>query len=155
MKNSFLFVVLLSAHLSTAEDYKNDEINALLDGLHQDAHEGNFQSYFDRYTSDAIFLGTDKTERWSIEEFKAYAKPAFADGNGWTYSVVERNWEGVGDTRWFDEILFNEKLGHCRGTGVVQLIEGEWKILHYALTMLVPNEIAAEVGAQTQEADLN
>ena len=147
--------MLLSAHLSTAEDYKNDEINALLDGLHQDAHEGNFQSYFDRYTSDAIFLGTDKTERWSIEEFKAYAKPAFADGNGWTYSVVERNWEGVGDTRWFDEILFNEKLGHCRGTGVVQLIEGEWKILHYALTMLVPNEIATEVGAQTQEADLN
>ena len=153
MKNSFLFVVLLSAYLSTAEDYKNDEINALLDGLHQDAHEGNFQSYFDRYTSDAIFLGTDKTERWSIEEFKAYAKPAFADGNGWSYSVVERNWEGVGDTRWFDEILFNEKLGHCRGTGVVQLIEGEWKILHYALTMLVPNAIAAEVGAQTQEAD--
>ena len=153
MKNSFLFVVLLSAYLSTAEDYKNDEINALLDGLHQDAHEGNFQSYFDRYTSDAIFLGTDKTERWSIEEFKAYAKPAFADGNGWSYSVVERNWEGVGDTRWFDEILFNEKLGHCRGTGVVQLIDGEWKILHYALTMLVPNEIAAEVGAETQEAD--
>jgi hypothetical protein len=155
MKNSFLFVVLLSAYLSTAEDYKNDEINELLDGLHQDAHEGNFQSYFDRYTSDAIFLGTDKTERWSIEEFKAYAKPAFADGNGWTYSVVERNWEGVRDMRWFDEILFNEKLGHCRGTGVVQLIEGEWKIVHYALTMLVPNEIAADVGAQTQEADLN
>lgn len=155
MKNSFLFLVLLSINLSSAEDHKNAEINALLDGLHQDAHEGNFQSYFDRYTADAIFLGTDKRERWSIEEFKAYAKPAFADGNGWTYSVVERNWEGVGDTRWFDEILFNEKLGHCRGTGVVQLIEGEWKILHYALTMLVPNEIAAEVGAQTQEADLN
>ena len=155
MKNSFLFVVLHSAYLSTAEDYKNDEINALLDGLHQDAHEGNFQSYFARYTSDAIFLGTDKTERWTIDEFKAYAKPAFADGNGWSYSVVERNWEGDGDIRWFDEILFNEKLGHCRGTGVVQLIEGEWKILHYALTMLVPNEIAAEVGALTQEADLN
>ena len=153
MKNSFLFVVLLSAYLSTAEDYKNDEINALLDGLHQDAHEGNFQSYFARYTSDAIFLGTDKTERWTIDEFKAYAKPAFADGNGWSYSVVERNWEGDGDIRWFDEILFNEKLGHCRGAGVVQLIEGEWKILHYALTMLVPNEIAAEVGALTQEDD--
>ena len=153
MKNSFLFVVLLSAYLSTAEDYKNDEINALLDGLHQDAHEGNFQSYFARYTSDAIFLGTDKTERWTIDEFKAYAKPAFADGNGWSYSVVERNWEGDGDIRWFDEILFNEKLGHCRGTGVVKLINNEWKIVHYALTMLVPNAIAAEVGAQTQEAD--
>ena len=67
--------------------------------------------------------------------------------------MVERNWEGSGSTRWFDEILFNEKLGHCRGTGVVELIEGEWKIAHYALTMLVPNEIAADVGAQTQAAE--
>ena len=99
------------------------------------------------------FLGTDKTERWTIKEFKAYAEPAFADGNGWTYSVVERNWEGEGDTRWFDEILFNERLGHCRGTGVVKKINNEWKILHYALTMLVPNEIAEEVGTQTKEAD--
>ncbi|RCL39275.1 MAG: hypothetical protein DBW97_00685 [SAR86 cluster bacterium] len=150
-----LFLLIMLLPLLSKGDETLDAINRLLDGLHQDAHEGNFQSYFDRYTSEAIFLGTDKTERWSIEEFKAYAKPAFADGNGWTYSVAERNWEGVGDTRWFDEILFNEKLGHCRGTGVVQLIEGEWKILHYALTMLVPNEIAADVGAQTQEAELN
>jgi hypothetical protein len=49
--------------------------------------------------------------------------------------------------------LLNEKLGHCRGTGVVEFIDGEWKIAHYALTMLVPNDIAAEIGAQTQRAD--
>ena len=150
-----LFLLIMLLPLLGKGDETLDAIDRLLDGLHQDAHEGNFKSYFDRYTPDAIFLGTDKTERWTIEEFKAYAKPAFADGNGWTYSVVERNWEGAGDTHWFDEILFNEKLGYCRGTGVVQLIEGEWKILHYALTMLVPNEIAADVGAQTQEADQN
>ena len=134
-----------------ADDQRH--IDALLDGLHQDAHEGNFDSYFDRYSSDAIFLGTDKTERWTIDEFKAYARPAFNDGHGWTYSVVERNWEGDSDIRWFDEILFNEKLGHCRGTGVVQLINNEWKIAHYALTMLIPNQIAAEVGMQTMKAD--
>ena len=57
--------------------------------------------------------------------------------------------------RWFDEILFNEKLGHCRGTGVIQLINNEWKIAHYALTMLIPNEIAAEVGMQTMKVDSN
>ena len=44
------------------------------------------------------------------------------------------------------------------GSGVitvlsVQLIDGEWKIAHYALTMLVPNTIAEDVGSQTQEAD--
>tara|TARA_B100000965_G_scaffold386218_1_gene388272 strand:- start:313 stop:768 length:456 start_codon:yes stop_codon:yes gene_type:complete len=136
-----------------ADDQHN--IDALIDGLHKDAHDGNFDSYFSRYSSDAIFLGTDKTERWTIEEFKAYARPAFNDGHGWTYSVVERNWEGSGDMRWFDEILFNEKLGHCRGTGVIQLINNEWKIAHYALTMLIPNEIAAEVGMQTMKVDSN
>ena len=145
-----IFVVLL---MFSSSGWAQEKLDVLLDGLHRDAHEGNFQTYFSRYTSDAVFLGTDKTERWTIEEFKAYAKPAFADGHGWTYTVDERNWEGDGNTRWFDEILFNEKLGHCRGTGVVQLINGEWKIAHYALTMLVPNAIAADVGSQTQKAD--
>ena len=146
---ALVITLLMISHSSWAQE----KLDTLLDGLHQDAHEGNFETYFERYTPDAVFLGTDKAERWSMEEFKTYAEPAFADGNGWTYEVVERNWEGDGQTRWFDEILFNEKLGHCRGTGVVQQIDGEWKIVHYALTMLVPNSIAAEVGAQTQEAD--
>ena len=152
----FIFSSSLFALPSIKDVFVDDDhsaaIDALLDGLHQDAHEGNFQTYFARYSSEAIFLGTDKTERWTIEEFKAYAKPAFTDGHGWTYTVVERNWEGSGNTRWFDEILFNEKLGHCRGTGVVQLLNDEWKIAHYALTMLVPNAIAEDVGSKTQEA---
>jgi len=150
MKQLILLSFLIVFNIN-AEDQAN--IDALLDGLHEDAHKGNFEAYFDRYSSDAVFLGTDKTERWTIQEFKSYAKPAFADGNGWTYKVIERNWEGNGDTRWFDEILYNEKLGHCRGTGVVKLINNEWKIAHYALTMLVPNSIAADIGTQTKQAD--
>ena len=130
-----------------------EKLDNLVDGLHHDAHTGDFESYFNRYSNNAVFLGTDKTERWTIEEFKAYAKPAFSDGHGWTYSVIERNWGGDGNTRWFDEILLNEKLGHCRGTGVVELSNGEWKLSHYALTMLVPNSIAAEVGSLTLDAD--
>lgn len=150
MKQLILLSFLIVFNIN-AEDQTN--IDALLDGLHEDAHKGNFEAYFDRYSSDAVFLGTDKTERWTIQEFKSYAKPAFADGHGWTYKVIERNWEGDGDTRWFDEILYNEKLGHCRGTGVVKLINNEWKIAHYALTMLVPNSIAADIGTQTQQAE--
>ena len=146
---SLVFIFIISA------DEQRASTDELLDGLHRDAHEGNFQTYFARYIPDAIFLGTDKTERWTIEEFKTYAKPAFADSHGWTYRVIERNWEGGGDVRWFDEILFNEKLGYCRGTGVVKLIDNEWKIAHYSLTMLVPNEIAAEVGSQTIKVDIN
>ena len=151
LKATIVSLALLPA-MSLA-DNQRAAIDALIDGLHQDAHEGNFQTYFDRYTPDAVFLGTDKSERWTIDQFKVYAEPAFEDGHGWTYSVKERNWEGEGNTRWFDEVLLNEKLGHCRGTGVVEFIDGEWKIAHYALTMLVPNDIAAEIGAQTQRAD--
>ena len=149
MKN----IVLLALLILSQNTWAQEKLDVLLNGLHQDAHEGNYETYFERYTSDAVFLGTDKTERWTIQEFKEYAKPAFADGHGWTYEVVERNWEGRGDTRWFDEILFNEKYGHCRGTGVVELINGEWKIAHYSLTLLIPNDIAAEVGSLTIEAD--
>ena len=150
-----LFLTSLVFIFSISADEQRASTDELLDGLHRDAHEGNFQTYFARYIPDAIFLGTDKTERWTIEEFKTYAKPAFADGHGWTYRVIERNWEGDGDVRWFDEILFNEKLGHCRGTGIVKLIDNEWKIAHYSLTMLIPNEIAAEVGSQTIKVDIN
>ena len=87
-KTLLVFLVIFLQNI-----WAESELDALIDGLHQDAHEGNFQTYFDRYSVDAIFLGTDKTERWSIEEFKAYAEPAFADGHGWTYEVVERNWD--------------------------------------------------------------
>ena len=149
MKNIIPIIILLLPQTNWAKE----NLDALLNGLHLDAHKGNFESYFDRYSTDAVFLGTDKIERWTIEDFKAYAKPAFSDGHGWTYAVIERNWEGDGNTRWFDEILLNEKLGHCRGTGVVEFINGEWKISHYALTMLVPNSIAAKVGALTLEAE--
>ena len=149
MKKIIFITLLIFLQTIWAEE----KLDILIDGLHQDAHEGNFKSYFERYSPDAVFLGTDKTERWTIEEFKEYAEPAFADGHGWTYKVVERNWGGEGNIRWFDEILFNEKLGHCRGTGVAKLINNEWKIAHYALTMLVPNSIAADVGLQTIEAD--
>ena len=67
--------------------------------------------------------------------------------------MIERHWEGSGATRWFDEVLHNDKLGQCRGTGVVLSTPEGWRIAHYALTMLVPNSIAAEVGSQTQAAD--
>ena len=149
---TLLIAVVLSS-ANWAQETGQPALNSLIDGLHKDAHEGNFETYFARYSSDAVFMGTDKTERWTIDAFKTYAAPAFEDGHGWTYEVVERNWEGDGDTRWFDEILFNEKLGHCRGTGVVEKVGNNWKIAHYSLTLLIPNDIAETVGSQSKRAD--
>ena len=76
----------------------------------------------------------------------------FADSHGWTYKVVDRNIEGAGNTRWFDEIVFNKKLGHCRGTGVVQLINGELKIATTP-NNAIPNSVAEEVGSKSRAAD--
>lgn len=151
-----LMLLCLSAMAQTgSENRAQDEaaIHALLDGLHGDAAQARFADYFSRFTPDAIFLGTDRSERWTMAQFKAYAAPVFEAGRGWTYHRVARHIEGTGDTRWFDEVLHNEKLGHCRGTGVVIRTPAGWRIAHYALTMLVPNSIAAEVGEQTQRAE--
>jgi hypothetical protein len=148
MKNIIPIIILLLPQTSWAQE----DLDVLLNGLHLDAHKGNFESYFDRYSADAVFLGTDKTERWTIEEFKAYAKPAFSDGHGWTYAVIERNWEGDGNTRWFDEILLNEKLGHCRGTGVVELTRAVEVRFEEAKGYVVEwPEVQAKIGIEKAE----
>ncbi len=135
-----------------AEPMENVEINRFMDGFHVDASQANFDGYFSRFASNGFFLGTDASERWSIPAFKQYAKPSFDEGRGWTYVPVERNIDREGDIAWFDEQLDNERLGRCRGTGVLIKQGGEWKVLHYSLTFLVPNSIASEVGSLTMKA---
>ena len=101
------------------------------------------------------FLGTDASERWSVAEFRDYARARFAGGQGWTYRVLERNIERHpnGQVYWFDEVLLNAALGRCRGTGVIVREDGRWKVAHYSLSLLVPNDIADRVGALTKAAD--
>ena len=41
---------------------------------------------------------------------------------------------------WFDEILYNKKYGEFRGTGVVIVESGEWKISQYNLLLPMPND---------------
>jgi hypothetical protein len=90
-----------------------------------------------------------------VDQFKQYAKPSFDKGKGWSYKNLERNIviaEG-GEIAWFDEIMFNEGMGKCRGTGVLVNNDGQWKLTTYSLTMLIPNDIAYGVGKQSREAD--
>jgi hypothetical protein len=135
-----LFLAILqSVHADDRAD-----IEKLINGLHDDAANARYEDYFNRYSPDAFFLGTDSTERWSIPEFKQYAKPAF-DRGGWSYTVVERNLRIRANVAWFDEQLDNDHLGRCRGTGVVVREAGHWEIEHYSLTLLIPNAIADDV----------
>ena len=150
----WIVLPLLLISLSSSADDKQ-AIHDLIDGFHAAAARSDFDDYFSRFSEQAYFLGTDASERWSVTEFKAYARPAFDAGRGWRYDVQSRELEaGPGkDTLWFDEVLLNKALGRCRGTGVVVRVNGEWKIAHYSLTLLIPNDIAYDVGQQSMQAD--
>lgn len=132
-------------------------IGQVLDGLHETAARADGPAYFARFTPDARFIGTDATERWSLEAFRAYAMPYFSQGQGWTYQASERVIT-VADIpcrciAWFDEQLDNASYGRTRGSGVLRLTGDGWKIEQYVLSFAVPNERAREVVETIEKAD--
>ncbi len=129
-----------------ALDRQRVAIEAALDDWHDAASKADGARYFGHMTSDAVFLGTDASERWTLAEFRAYAEPFFAQGRGWTYTPRERHvFLAPGGIAWFDERLWNEKYGECRGTGVLREERGEWRIAHYNLAFPIPNEVVPEL----------
>ena len=118
-----------------------------LDSFHAAAAAADEERYFGHFAPNGVFLGTDPTERWPVEEFRAWARPHFASGKGWAYHAIERHIDIApgGECAWFDEVVRNATYGDLRGTGVVLLLDGEWKIAQYNLTFLIPNDDAAAV----------
>ena len=123
------------------------EIRRVLDALHDAASKAQLERYFALFAPDAVYIGTDATERWSLEEFRGFVTPYFTQGRGWTYEPTSRHVTLGPENRtaWFDEILENENYGTTRGTGVLVKIEDEWKIAQYHLTIPVPNDLAKRV----------
>jgi hypothetical protein len=118
---------------------------AVLDDFHDAAAKADYARYFSHWTEESVFLGTDATERWVGNQFGAFARPIFEKGKGWTYRPHDRHLSGSGETVFFDELLDNEKLGLCRGSGVLRRVGGEWKVLQYNLSIPIPNERALQV----------
>lgn len=146
---TFLVFATTAAH----SDPSDDAANKLLDGFHSNASNAQFNAYFAAFAADGVFIGTDATERWTVEQFKAYAKPHFDKGRGWTYTVAERhlNVSADGKHASFDELLDNTSLGRCRGTGVLRSVDGQWRIEQYHLTIPVPNELASDLVKRIRE----
>ena len=141
-----LLLFLLSLSLPALCDPQGD-VGRVLDDFHKAASQADGARYFGHFTKDAIFLGTDITERWTLPEFQAYAAPHFSRGKGWTYTPVTRHvyLSADGQTAWFDETLKNEKYGMTRGSGVLLLQDGDWKVAQYHLTLPVPNDLMDDV----------
>jgi hypothetical protein len=78
-------------------------------------------AYFNFYTDDAVFTGTDATERWNKKEFMVWAKPFFDRGRAWNFTSIQKGifiLTKVASLAWFDELL-NTQMKICRGSGVV------------------------------------
>ncbi|PMG41894.1 nuclear transport factor 2 family protein [Shewanella sp. 10N.286.52.B9] len=131
-------------------DESKQQANSILDQLHQNASQANWDSYFSLYHQQAVFLGTDATERWDMQQFAGYARPT----DGWHYEVSSRQLLQFDNTIVFDELLESASYGLCRGTGALQLTDDGWKIIQYHLSIAVPNDnakaVARLIGAKKQ-----
>lgn len=148
MRSTLLALLIVSSPIPVAAQNTApvQAINSTLDQLHDAAAKADGKRYFKLFTDDAIYIGTDAAERWTIKEFRAFAEPYFAKGTGWTYKPRSRH-VVVADTpchcvAWFDELLDSKSYGTSRGTGVLTLRNGSWKISQYALTFPIPNDLA-------------
>ncbi len=142
---------LVPALVSTAFDAQSPE--SVLDAWHLAAARADADSYFGLMAPGAVFLGTDATERWTKDEFRAYAEPYFKKGKAWTFKAVKRQvaYSGDGHTAWFDEDLDTPNLGPARGSGVLVKQGKTWRITQYNLSVPIPNPLMQQVKKEIGE----
>ena len=133
-----LFLAAQAPVVSPEEKREQKVIHQAVDAMHAAASRADGGAYFKSFTPDARFIGTDASEHWGLEAFRAYAMPYFSQGRGWTYVPSDRV-VTVADVpcrcvAWFDEQLDNEGYGRLRGSGVLRLTDHGWKIEHVEAT---------------------
>lgn len=143
---ALIFILPLGAQSPSAA------VASVLDDWHRAAAQADEDRYFAHMAEDAVFLGTDGTERWDKAAFRAYAHPHFAKGRAWAFKAVRRTvtLNAEGTAAWFDEDLDTPNLGPCRGSGVLTLEKGAWKVRQYNLSVPIPNALMKEVKARIE-----
>jgi len=146
MKSIFTILLVFVQLSAFSQNTDEQKINSMLDQWHKDAATANGDGYFALMADDAIYIGTDATEHWMKEQFYSFAKPYFDAGKAWSFTATERNiyFSKDKNVAWFDELL-DTWMGVCRGSGVLEKINGEWKLQHYHLAVTVPNDDIQEV----------
>ena len=116
-------------------------VNNLLDKWHRAAATADEEVFFSSMTEDAVYLGTDPSERWMREEFRNWAKKHFERESAWDFKVNHREvyFAEDGNLAWFEESL-DTWMGQCRGSGVVVETSKGWKIKHYNLSLTLTND---------------
>lgn len=150
----FISISCRTNKLNKNTSINDTEIHQLINQWHRDVAEFNYDDFFNKMTNDAIFVGTDASEVWSKKEFQDFSKPYFDKKQTWDFKPVSRNiyLDKTGKIAWFDELL-NTWMGVCRGSGVVVKTDEQWKVQHYVLSVVVPNEDIKVVVAAKKERD--
>lgn len=151
-----LFIILNCNSQNTTDSHLDTKkiITNILNNWHKAAANANFDNYFEAMDTNSIFVGTDAKEVWSKKEFKNFSKPFFDKGKAWSFTTLKRNIyiHSSKEIVWFDEIL-DTWMGICRGSGVLEKVNNQWKIKHYVLSVTIPNENIESVIKIKQEKD--
>jgi hypothetical protein len=145
------FLIVSCTHPMTVSTTQNNtqaklDISTILDDWHDAAAKADETRYFAHFAKEAVFLGTDATERWDVAAFRAYAHPYFSQGKGWEFHSIRRDISfGATGIAWFDEDLSTKNMGPARGSGVMIYEENQWKIAQYNLAITIPNDRFGEV----------
>ena len=115
-------------------------LDSLLNAWHQAAAKADLKTYFSLMDSSCIFIGTDAGEYWNDTAFLGFCRPYFEKGKAWTFKPLQRHLyvSPQNGVAWFDEVL-DTQMKLCRGSGVLREVNGQWKIVHYVLSMTIPN----------------
>lgn len=146
MKRLFLALCMLLCSLTVhADPALKRQVNAFVDRWHEDAAHAR-PAFFDKIARDGVYIGTDKSERWRRDEFKAWARPHFQRKSAWAFKPLRRNVAFSDDKSiiWFDELL-DTQMGICQATGVIRRKGKGFEIVHYQLSMAIPNEVGGQV----------
>ena len=116
-------------------------ITNLLDNWHQAAAVSDAVVFFGSMAQDAIYIGTDKTERWLRDEMKEWAAEYFQRESAWDFKPFDRNIyvSEDGELAWGEEKL-DTWMGVCMGSGVLAKTGEGWKIKHYHLSVTIDND---------------
>jgi len=116
-------------------------IDSMINRWHHAAAIADEATFFGSMTEDGIYIGTDAAERWLRDELALWSKKYFDRESAWKFTPLSRNIRmgPDGHLAWFDELL-DTWMGTCRSTGIVVKKDNEWKIIHYHLSIAVPND---------------
>ena len=141
-----LFIGLTGLAHAETDAALTRQVNAFIDEWHDDAANARL-AYFDKMAKDGVYIGTDRTELWVRDDFKAWAKKYFERKSAWSFKATRRNVYASPDKSviWFDELLDTPNMGPCMASGVLRKTAKGFEIVHYQLSMAVPNAVAGQV----------